>query len=120
MYFHPRFRSSFPGAGGPPLSRHLTPIRGCAAHMLELCGDGSSPWCRLVWVGAFPASFREGQGVDEGGGGSGCSLHRGSEARPWSDGGIAGPGDGRMGCNGGPSGISRCATKIDGIHPGMS
>ena len=67
--FHPRFLSSFPGARGPPLSRHLIPIRGCAAHRLELSEDGGSPWCRLVWAGAFPASFREGLGIDLGGDG---------------------------------------------------
>jgi len=67
--FHPRFLSSFPGARGPPLSRHLIPIRGCAAHRLELSGDGGSRRCRLVWAGAFPASFQEGLGIDLGGDG---------------------------------------------------
>jgi len=106
----------FPGLRGPPLSRHLTPVGGCAPRGLGLRSGGGSPLCRLLWAKAFLASFREWKGR-----GSGCLPSRGPGAWRWLGYGISGLGDGREGCDGIPRcGISRCAKEVDCIHPGMS
>ena len=67
---HVGFSQSFPNAGGHPLSRHSTPMEGCAAQRLARCRDIGCPWCPLVGARAFQASFRERLGIELGGRGN--------------------------------------------------
>ena len=69
---------------------------------------------------SFPASFWAGLGAELGEEGV-CLLCRGHGVRRWLEDGIAGLGNVRRGCDGGPyCRISHCAMDIDGIHPGIS
>jgi len=43
MYSHVGFSQSFPDAGVHALSRHPTPMEGCAARRLALCRDIGCP-----------------------------------------------------------------------------
>jgi len=105
--FNAGFSSSFPGARGAPLSRHVAPMGGCAERRLELCRAGGAPLCRLVWprisqlvsVGARNRTGSRGE--------AGIFYAEGRGARRWLGYGIAGLGDGQKGRDGGPDAVLR-------------